>query len=82
MAKVKRCGRCDRRLRNEGTAADWAVALDPDGASNFKVPTEIWCPSCTSVEEHVQREINDSTVDYLWRGDRVLMWPKSAAANN
>ena len=79
--KVKRCARCNRRLRNTATATDWAVALAPDGDTNFKVVEEIWCPDCTSSDEHLEREINDATVDYLWRGDRILMWPKAASTN-
>jgi hypothetical protein len=76
-AKVRRCGRCSRRLRNFG--ADWAVALDLDLDDHLRTVAEVWCPECTTSEEHIQREINDATTDYRWIGDKVAMWPKFPA---
>jgi hypothetical protein len=29
------------------------------------------CPDCATAEEHLQREINDATTDYVWYGERV-----------
>ena len=72
-AKVKRCARCNRRLRTAG--ADWAVAIDMD-QDGFGTVVEVYCPDCTTAEEHTRREINDATSDYIWSGDRVAMWPK------
>jgi hypothetical protein len=73
-AKVKRCARCDRRLR--GAADDWCAELgnfDPDGYGEV---TAIICPSCATVEEHLAREISDAMTDYEWLGDRVARFPK------
>lgn len=76
-AKVKRCARCGRRCRS---GADWAVALDlKEQEQDLRTVTEIWCPDCTTSEEHTEREINDATVDYRWVGDKVRMWPKVAS---
>lgn len=75
-AKVRKCARCRRRLRGGGD--DWSVALELDEHNeDLRSPGEIWCGGCTTELEYLEREINDSTVDYLWRGDRVLMWPKA-----
>jgi hypothetical protein len=71
--KIKRCTRCNRRLRS---GADWAVSIDSVDDRGYGVVTEVYCPDCTTAEEHIQREINDSTVDYIWSGDRVAMYPK------
>lgn len=72
-AKIKRCARCNRRLRS---GADWAVSMTDFDDHSYGVVAEIWCPDCTTPEEHIQREINDATVDYIWSGDRVAMYPK------
>ena len=71
--KPKRCARCNRRLR--GDRAQWAVGIDLD-ADGFGAVTELYCPKCTTTEEHIRREINDATLDYIWVGDRILMRPK------
>ena len=71
-AKVKRCA---RRLRNKG--ADWAVAIDDRDEHGFGTVPEVYCPDCTTAEEHIQREINDATSNYIWRGDRVGLFPKA-----
>jgi hypothetical protein len=42
----------------------------------FGVVTEVLCPDCTTAEEYTQREINDSTVKYVWNNGRVALWPK------
>lgn len=78
-AKIKRCARCSRRLRGAGT--DWAAALELDNDDHLRTVTEVYCPECTTSEEHITREINDATTDYRWVGDHVVMWPKVAAAN-
>lgn len=73
-AKVRRCARCDRRVRS---GADWAVSIGDDvDDRGFGVVTEIYCPRWTTAEEHTEREINDATSDYVWRNDRVALWPK------
>jgi hypothetical protein len=72
-AKVKRCGRCNRRLR--GAAVEWVcdISLDDDGLGAV---TEVYCPKCATDGEHMQREINDATTDYVWYGERVARHPK------
>jgi hypothetical protein len=70
--KTERCARCNRRLRD---GAQWACAIDLDTDSLGTV-TELYCPKCTTTDEHTRREINDATLDYIWVGDRVLMRPK------
>jgi hypothetical protein len=73
-AKVRRCARCDRRLR--GAAADWCVEMGNYATDGYGEVMAVVCPDCTTAEEHVQREINDSTTDYIWRGERVARFPK------
>ncbi len=72
-AKLKRCTRCNRRVRS---GADWAVSIDSIDDHGFGVVAELYCPRCTTDEEHLRREINDSTCDYVWVGVRVAMLPK------
>jgi hypothetical protein len=72
-AKVKRCSRCNRRLR--GTGAAWLCLIDLDDDGWGSVPGVV-CPGCTTDEEHTQREINDAITDYVWRGDRLTLFPK------
>jgi hypothetical protein len=72
-AKIQRCSRCGRRLRNSG--ADWACFID-FGDDALGAVTETYCPKCTTSEEHIRREINDATTDYVWVDDRVAMFPK------
>ncbi len=79
-AKLVRCARCKRRLRSSVDA--WAVAIDDPDDRGFGVVTAVWCPDCTTDEEHIEREINDATSDYVWSGERVACWPKRARAAN
>jgi uncharacterized protein with PIN domain len=72
-AKMKRCARCNRQVRS---GADWAVSIDDVDDRGYGVVTEIYCPECTTAEERTEREINDATSNYVWRGDRVAMCPK------
>ena len=74
-AKVKRCARCDRRVRS-GT--DWTVAIDDVDDRGYGVVTEIYCPKCTTDAERTQCDVNDATVRYVWNatGDRVARYPK------
>lgn len=72
-AKVERCARCGRRRRS---GIDWAVEIGDFDDSGFGVADVLYCPECTTTEEHIQREINDATTDYIWRGERVAMYPK------
>jgi phage FluMu protein Com len=74
-AKVKRCGRCNRLVRS-GT--DWAVSISDVDDSGFGVVDAIYCPRCTTADEHTEQEINDATSDYIWRAGRVAMYPKSS----
>jgi hypothetical protein len=76
--KIRRCTRCGRRLRN---GAEWACSIDfgDDGLGNV---TELYCPECTTTEEHLRREINDATTDYVWFGERVAMFPKLEKRGN
>ena len=74
-AKVKRCGRCDRRVR--GAATGWGVALDID-EDKLCTPAEILCPACQTDHETTTRENNDRGHDYVWvDSQRLSMWPKS-----
>jgi hypothetical protein len=73
-AKVKRCDRCDRRLRNAG--ADWCVEIGNYDADGYGEVMTVVCPDCTTSAEHLQREIGDATTDYRWRGERVARFPK------
>jgi len=75
-AKVNRRARCDRRMRNAATAIEWVCAIDIDD-EDLGTVTEVYCPKCATSEEHLQREINDSTTRYVWFGDRVARFPKS-----
>lgn len=72
-SRVRRCARCDRRVRG---GADWAVIIADMDDRGFGVVTEVLCPDCTTAEEYTQREINDSTVKYVWNNGRVALWPK------
>jgi hypothetical protein len=72
--KTKRCARCDRRLR--GAATDWAVAIDAPDDNGYGVVSEIYCPDCTTAQEHTQATVNDTLCNYVWRRDRVGMFPK------
>jgi hypothetical protein len=71
-AKVKRCARCDRRMRN---GVEWACGMDID-EEGLGTVAEFYCPDCTTAAEHTQREINDATTTYVWYGDRVARFPK------
>ena len=74
-ARVRRCERCNRRLR--GAANEWVVEMgnyDPDGYGEV---LSVICPDCATGEEHLEREIANSTTDYHWRGERVARYPKS-----
>jgi hypothetical protein len=73
-AKVRRCARCDRRLRKSG--ADWTCWIKIDPSDGLGTVPEVYCPDCTTTEEHLQREVNDATVDYRWLGERLAMYPK------
>jgi hypothetical protein len=72
-AKIKRCARCSRRMR--GHCAGWACSIDVDD-DGLGTVTEFYCPDCTTAAEHTQREINDATTRYVWRGGRVARLPK------
>jgi len=74
MAKVRRCDRCDRRLR--GAALGWGVQLD-FGADQLASTGDVLCPDCQTDAEQSARENNDRDYDYVWRGDRVSLWPKA-----
>jgi hypothetical protein len=74
--KVQRCARCDRRCRSGDS---WAVALDLEAGSDcLRTASEIYCPDCTTAEEHTQKEVNDAGNFYIWSGDYVSMWPRAA----
>jgi hypothetical protein len=71
-SKVRRCARCHRRLRR---GRQWACALRR-GADGLADVTELYCPDCTTPEEHTRREINDAAMDYIHVGGRLLVLPK------
>lgn len=52
---VARCSRCSRRLRN---MAGWNVK------TKAGVPVALICPSCQTVDENTEAEINDATTVY------------------
>lgn len=79
-AKIQRCARCNRRLRNEATATDWAVSIVTDHETNLSRVDEVWCDRCQSDDEHVEREIRDAATDYVWiTTERFQCWPKAAS---
>ena len=73
-AKIQRCARCSKRLRNGGD--DWAVAIDISGEDGMGEVAELYCGACTTTAEHIQRQINDATTDYVWYGDKLARIPK------
>jgi hypothetical protein len=76
-AKVRRCSRCDRRLR--GAALEWGVDLDR-GSDALITPGAVICPDCQTKGERVERERNDRDFDYVWvNAERLSMWPKCAS---
>lgn len=76
-AKVRRCGRCNRRLR--GAAMDWMVELNFDD-DELATPGEINCPDCQTDTEAAERQSNDRDYDYVWvDGERISMWPKAVS---
>jgi hypothetical protein len=72
-AKSKRCARCDRRMRKSGEGWACAMSIDEEGLG---LVTDVYCPACTTDEEHLQRQINDALTNYVWYGDRVARFPK------
>ncbi|MCV7090206.1 hypothetical protein [Mycobacterium interjectum] len=80
-AKVNRCARCSRRLRNpRASGADWAVSIATDPQTDLSHVAEIYCPDCTTGTENVQRERTDAAVDYVWFSEEQFqMWPKAAS---
>lgn len=78
-AKIQRCARCDRRVRS---GSDWAVSIGDRDREGFGVVTEIYCGDCQTLEEGIERAVNDAMADYVWRGDRVAVWPKRSTATN
>lgn len=80
--RLKRCARCNRRMRNPASSGgDWACSIvHLDGNERVGAVTEVWCPDCITTEEHLQREINDSTTSYTQLGGNLIsMWPKATA---
>lgn len=75
--KPKRCCRCNRRLR--GAGAQWCVDIAL-GAGGLGTVDAIICPRCATPWEHLQREVNDSTVRYEWVGNHVKRVPKFTEA--
>jgi hypothetical protein len=69
------CSRCDRRLRGAGD--DWAASITDADYNGYGIVTEVYCADCTTFEERLIREINDSTNNYVWRDGRVALWPKT-----
>jgi hypothetical protein len=78
-AKVRRCGRCDRRLR--GAAVEWVcdIELDEEGLGTV---AEVYCPDCATATEHLAREVNDATVRYVWYGDKLARFPRVLEAQS
>lgn len=68
----RRCERCDRRYKGRG---DWNVTVVAG------VVVGLLCPSCQSIEENAEAEVNRATLDYGLRGDgRLVGTPKGGAA--
>lgn len=62
--KVTRCTRCNRRARNLATAEDtWNVVLEQGRVVG------VICPTCQTVEENAEAEINAATLEYTGADD-------------
>ena len=54
-AQIIRCGQCHRRMRSR---TGWNVT------ARAGVIVDYTCPQCQTVEQHVEAEINEATIDY------------------
>lgn len=71
MNKVIRCTRCQRRWRG---AENWNVTVEQG------FPVGITCPSCQTVDENLEAEINEATIDYLGFGPDGRLFGVSKAS--
>ena len=60
-SNVIRCDRCNRRLRNPKADCSWNVTIDRGRILGYI------CPSCQTVEENTEAEINEATLEYCGR---------------
>ncbi|RPA64895.1 hypothetical protein EF294_07375 [Gordonia oryzae] len=57
-AKIIRCSRCRRRLRNPATDTAWNVTVERGQIVGHL------CPDCQTPEENAEAEINLATLEY------------------
>lgn len=57
-AKVIRCQRCSRRLRNLAGGGAWNATFRNGAAVSFL------CPDCQTPQENAEAEIKAATIDY------------------
>ncbi|BBY33371.1 hypothetical protein BST33_09985 [Mycolicibacter minnesotensis] len=70
-AKVARCERCGRRLRNLGAGDGWNVRAERG------VILGLICPGCQTAGENAEALINEATLDYANdQYGRVIARPK------
>jgi hypothetical protein len=75
MAKVEKCARCGRRLRNDNSGWTFAVDVHRDDSAEVVEPR---CPDCTTDQEAFQVEVNNSIFQSARAIDgRLLIWPTS-----
>ncbi|MGV0159889.1 hypothetical protein ACRU3B_10675 [Mycobacterium colombiense] len=71
-AKVHRCGRCGKRLRNPNSAkADGWVGMLREG-----LVAETLCPACTSPLERAESAAHEATMELGQAGEHIMMRPK------
>lgn len=58
-ARVIRCSRCQRKLRNPRTGDGWNVTVKAGVVHGYL------CPGCQTAEENAEAVINESTTEYL-----------------
>ena len=66
--KTVKCSRCRRRMRSH---ANWSVVTE------WGHVTEVLCPACQTVVEHVEADVNEATSVAIFASDgRIGLAPK------